>query len=142
MAIVESQVVTDDPYVRLSMDLDRSIVRVEWKRYPPTEIYRNTLERALHLIRDRALQFFLTDQRRRGAILREDERWLLDDWSPRMAGAGLRGAAIVQSADFFNMTAIDRMVARVVETTPYPIAFFKDIEAATEWLGTKRAMPA
>ena len=68
------------------------------------------------------------------AILHTDEHWLATDWSPRMARTTLQRAAIVQSADFFNHTVIDRVVRTVLPVIPFPIKYFASLEEAEAWL--------
>ncbi|HMC98418.1 MAG TPA: hypothetical protein VKG92_12230 [Flavobacteriales bacterium] len=124
----------DAPYVNVLAEPARGIITIRWKNYAPSGTYRATLDHAVDLIREHKLRYFLTDQRRRGAILHDDELWLVTDWCPRMAQAGLERAAIVQSADFFNRASIDRVVKTVLPTVSYPIMNFKTLEEAEHWL--------
>lgn len=124
----------DAPYVHVLTEIAEGIITVRWKNYAPSGTYRATLNMAVDLINEHELRYFLTDQRRRGAILHEDEIWLVNDWAPRMAKAGLVRAAIVQSPDFFNRTTIDRVVQTVSPSVPYPIRNFKAMEEARAWL--------
>ncbi len=124
----------DAPYVNVITDPVRGSIVIRWKNYAPSGTYRTTLDLAVELINKHRLRYFLTDQRRRGAILHDDEMWLATDWSPRMARTGLERAAIVQSADFFNYTVIDRVVRTVLPAIPFPIKYFKTMEEAEEWI--------
>lgn len=126
----------DAPYVNVLVEPTSGIITVRWKNYAPSGTYRATLDRVVDLINEHRLRYFLTDQRRRGAILHEDERWLVTDWAPRMAKAGLERAAIVQSEDFFNRTTVDRFVRTVLPTVDYPIMNFHTMEDARAWLMT------
>jgi hypothetical protein len=92
----------DAPYVNVLVEPHEQVITIRWKNYAPSGTYRATLDLAVDLINEHQLRYFLTDQRRRGAILHEDEVWLTTDWAPRMARAGLERAAIVQSPDFFK----------------------------------------
>ncbi len=126
----------DAPYVNVMADPARGIITIRWKNYAPSGTYRATLDLAVDLIAKHKLRYFLTDQRRRGAILHEDELWLITDWAPRMARAGLERAAIVQSPDFFNRTTLERVVKTVLASVPYPIMNFRTLEEAEHWLMT------
>lgn len=126
----------DAPYVNIRVEPTDRIIIVRWKNYAPSGTYRATLNLAVELILEHQLRFFLTDQRRRGAILHDDEVWLATDWAPRMATAGLERSAIVQSPDFFNHTVIDRVVQTVLPSVPYPILNFQNMEDARAWLMT------
>ncbi len=124
----------DAPYVRVTADPAQGIITIQWKNYAPSGTYRSTLNLAVELIERHHLRYFLTDQRRRGAILHEDEVWLVTDWAPRMAKAGLEKAAVVQSPDFFNRTTVERFIRTVLPTVSYPIVNFQSIEEAEHWL--------
>ena len=124
----------DAPYVNVLTDPGRGSITVRWKNYAPSGTYRATLDLAVELINKHRLRYFLTDQRRRGAILHDDEVWLATDWSPRMARTALERAAIVQSADFFNHSVIDRVVRAVLPVIPFPIKYFKTLEEAEAWI--------
>jgi len=124
----------DAPYVNVTAEPARGIITIRWKNYAPSGTYRATLNLAVDLIAEHKLRYFLTDQRRRGTILHDDEVWLVTDWCPRMAKAGLARAAIVQSPDFFNRTTIERVVRTVLPTVPYPIMNFMTLEEAQQWL--------
>lgn len=132
----------DAPYVHVLVEPGDGIITIRWKNYAPSGTYRATLNMAVDLILEHRLRYFLTDQRRRGAILHDDEVWLASDWAPRMAKAGLERAAIVQSPDFFNRTAIARVVETVLPTIPYPIMNFQAMEEARAWLMTGELEPA
>lgn len=124
----------DAPYVNVMTDPARGIIIVRWKNYAPSGTYRATLNTAVDLIVQHKLRYFLTDQRRRGAILHEDELWLATDWSPRMARTSLERAAIVQSTEAINHTVIDRVVRTVMPVIPFPIKYFPTLEEAESWL--------
>ena len=126
----------DAPYVNVLAEPASGIITVVWKNYAPSGTYRSTLNTTVDLIIAHKLRYFLTDQRRRGAILHADELWLKDDWAPRMAVIGLARAAIVMSPDFFNRTTIERVAEAVKPSTPYPIKYFKEMEEARTWLLT------
>lgn len=124
----------DAPYVNMTADREHGILIIQWKNYAPSGTYRATLDMAVEWIQRYHLRAFLTDQRRRGAILHDDEVWLATSWAPRMAKAGLERAAIVQSPDFFNHMVIDRIVQTVLPTVPYPIMNFMTLAEAQAWL--------
>ena len=131
-----SPIEQDAPYVNVRVEPTDRIITIRWKNYAPSGTYRATLNMAVDLILEYRLRYFLTDQRRRGAILHEDEVWLVTDWAPRMARAGLVRSAIVQSPDFFNRTTIERVVKTVLPSVPCPIMNFQSMEEARAWLMT------
>ncbi len=126
----------DAPYVNLKADPTTGLITIRWKNYAASGTYRATLNLAVEWIEHHKLRYFLTDQRRRGPILHEDQIWLVNDWAPRMAKAGLERAAVVQSQDYFNRAAVNRFVQTVLPTVSYPIGNFQTMEEALHWLMT------
>ena len=131
----------DAPYVNISADPANGLLSVTWKNFAPSGTYRCTLDLAVQWISDLDLSYFLTDQRRRGAILHDDELWLIQNWCPRMGRTCLKRAAIVQSPDFFNRSTLERVVESVQSTVPFPIRFFRNPEEALHWLMTGEDLP-
>ncbi|MBK9758819.1 MAG: hypothetical protein IPO90_02310 [Flavobacteriales bacterium] len=132
----------DAPYVNLLAEPATGMITIRWKNYAPSGTYRATLNLAVELIEKHGLRYFLTDQRRRGVILHDDEVWLVTSWAPRMAKAGLERAAVVQSADFFNRTMVERFIRTVLPTVNYPIVNFQTMEEARAWLMSGELEPA
>jgi hypothetical protein len=131
----------DTPYVHLSADPQEGMLLVRWKNYAPSGTYRATLDLAVEWMQRFNLRSFLTDQRRRGVILREDQLWLAEDWTPRMLATGMRRAAIVQSKDFFNRQALDHLVDRMQPGLLVPVRFFRTVEEAMAWLTEPGVQP-
>ena len=134
MGTPTSKVIQDAPYVRVSVDEAIGLITIAWKNFAPSGTYRATLDLAVKLIEEYDLKYFLTDQRRRGPILHDDELWLMSSWVPRMAAAGLKRAAIIQSEDVTNRDSIDRVVSASQPNVPYPIGSFPTMEEAVVWL--------
>lgn len=138
---MEARYVQDAPYVNVSAEPENGLLSVTWKNFAPSGTYRCTLDLAVQWITDHKLSYFLTDQRRRGVILHDDELWLIQSWCPRMGRTTLKRAAIVQSSDFFNRSTLERVVAAVQGTVPFPIRFFRSPEQAQHWLRTGEELP-
>lgn len=138
---VERSIIIDAPYVTVEVHADERSLHVIWRNFAPSGTYRCTLNKAVERIAEDGLLYFLTDQRRRGPILNDDEVWLVTDWCPRMAATALQRAAIVQSPDFFNRSTLERVVEAVRASAPFPIRFFSTLEEAQHWLLTGEERP-
>lgn len=124
----------DTPYVTMTAEPEHGLLMIRWKSYAPSGTYRVILEKAVEWMHSYHLHSFLTDQRQRGAILHADERWVISEWVPRMVKAGLMRAAVVQSPDYFNSQAVERVVMNALPVVPYPIMNFHSLEEARAWL--------
>ena len=126
----------EDPFVRIKADRKAGLLVVQWKAFPPSAHYRTMLDKALDLMREHKLRYFLTDQRLRGPILHDDERWLLDDWTPRFNALDVQRAGVVQSEDYFNRIAVERFVGQAIPKVSTVVKFFRTMEDAEGWLLT------
>lgn len=124
----------DNAYVNLTAELKESVMRVVWKKYPPSAVYRDTLTKAAEWVEKFELKYYLSDNRERGAILHEDEGWVLKEWAPRMNSTKLVRSALVQSSDFFNAITLERIVDKAQREIP--IRFFRSVPEAHHWLMT------
>jgi hypothetical protein len=124
----------EDGFVRIQADRKAGLMVVQWKAFPPSAHYRTMLDKVVDLIREHRLRYFLTDQRWRGPILHEDERWLLDDWTPRFAALGVERAAVVQSEDYFNRVAVERFVEQALPRVSCEVRYFHTPKEAEDWI--------
>lgn len=130
----ELPIVQDTPYVTMSADVADGTLVIRWKSYAPSVAYRAILNLAVEWTQKYQLHSFLTDQRSRGPILHVDEQWVIREWVPRMVAAGLHRAAVVQSPDFFNAQAVERVVKNALPIVPMPIKNFLTLEEAMAWM--------
>ena len=110
MPDVANQICRDDDLVRVDVDIQRSLITTTWKGYVPSPDYRAILLQVLDLIKEHQLRLWMSDSTRMGVILRSDEKWSIEVFTPMLIHAGLRRVAVVRSADFFSQTASERMV--------------------------------
>ncbi len=127
-------IVLDEAHILITVDRGQSMMVSKWKHYPPSAVYRETMERILSLITQYRLRMWATDQRDRGPILREDELWVTNEFLPRIAASGLVRIAVIESPDFFNRMAVDRMVRKATPMGNYEIGYFPDRASAEEWM--------
>jgi hypothetical protein len=130
----EMPIVHDTPHVTMSADVADGTLIIRWKSYAPSGSYREILNLAVEWMQKYHLHSFLTDQRSRGPILHVDEQWVIQEWVPHMVAAGLQRAAVVQSPDFFNAQAVERVVKNALPMVPMPIMNFPTLEEAMAWM--------
>ncbi len=126
--------VLDDADAAIEVHPDQKLVRLIWKRPMAGEAYRAVLERLLELVRSEGLRLWLSDGRKAGPILYDDQVWTMSTFTPRVMEAGLERIAIVSSEDVLNKLAVDRMVNATPASAPYDIGFFEDPAIAQLWL--------
>lgn len=126
--------VHDDPNASVEVQDEHKLVRLIWKRPIIGRDYRNVLMRLLEAVRERGLRLWLSDGRKAGPILYEDQVWTMTEYTPLVLQAGLERIAIVNSEDGLNLLAVDHMVNATPAGAPYEITFFQDPSIAQLWL--------
>ena len=127
-------ILRNDDLVRIEVDAARSLVITEWKGYVPSPDYRAILMQLLDAVNDNKVRLWLSISTHMGIILRSDERWSIEVFTPMLMEAGLCRVAVVRSADFFSQTASERMVDATADYVPYKVEFFNSVEKADGWL--------
>ena len=121
----------------MEVDEEMSIIVTEWKNYLPSAEYRASLLQVHELVKRYGLRFWLSDSRKMGAILRDDEQWSVAEFTPLLMQAGLRRIAVISSADYFNRTSTERMVEATAAIVPFKVEFFDDPLMGREWLAVE-----
>lgn len=124
----------DDPDATIDVHPVQRLVRLTWKRAVSGPEYRALLMRVLDVVKDQQLELWLSDGRKAGPILYDDQVWTMQEFTPLVLAAGLRRIAIVNSQDGLNLLAVDRMVNATPPGAPYDIGFFEDPAIAQLWL--------
>ena len=135
-------VVLDQPYLHLVHEPTRKLVQLTWKGHARSDEYRFGLEKALAVLSENNVLFWLADLRKMTAILRTDETWANENWFPRLFSTGLRRMAIVESNDFFNQTSVARSFTAVNGKLTFEVAWFRTLEEARGWLRREQVQSA
>ena len=137
-----ARTIRDDANVVIQLDHENERIVSRWKGYVPSGAYREILLQVLALVEEHRLRFWLSDTQQMGPILHDDEMWTVNEYVPLLMKAGLRRIAVIASADFFNLTAVERMVDATAPIVPYKVEFFNDAMAANEWLAVEQKVLA
>ncbi|MCB0791732.1 MAG: STAS/SEC14 domain-containing protein [Flavobacteriales bacterium] len=128
------KIVFDEDHLRIHYDTDRSLVRLVWKGYVPSEDYRAALDTALEFVLRNKVHLWLADLRNMSAILRDDELWTNAEWFPRLARTKLQRMAILPSRDFFNQMSVKRIMDGTLGVIEFPVGYFAEEDESMEWL--------
>lgn len=124
----------DDMDATIEVHPAQKLVRLIWKGPVEGAAYRAILAKLMEAVKEYGLVLWLSDGRRSGAILPEDQQWTMQEFTPQVMAAGLRRIAIVNSEDRLNHSAVDRMVNDTPAEATYAVAFFEDPAIAQLWL--------
>jgi hypothetical protein len=121
----------NNPVCAVRFDADVPCVTVVWKRPATSAQLRFVGERLLELIATHKVSKILGDDTALALIEAEDQRWLVENWFPRAAQAGLKVAANKSPEAYFGRLAIERIKDSQRLVT---IRSFEQFEHARRWL--------
>ncbi|WP_207481451.1 hypothetical protein [Arenibaculum pallidiluteum] len=118
-------VVTFDPKV--------PCLTMSWNGYFTSQRFREANERVLDAVRQAAATKLLGDITNFTLIGAEDQRWLTENWIPRLIAAGVRHVALVQPVFYFNVVAVQSVVDKVSQDQLL-VRIFDSVPSARRWL--------
>ena len=131
---MQIHVALDNEHACLEVHPEQRLIRLVWKGVVPGPIYRETLLRLMAISKEKGLKYWLSDGRKMGPILYEDQVWSMTELKPHMDDSGIERVAIVSSQDGLNVLAVDKIVNSTPPDAKYSIAYFEDVSMAQLWL--------
>ncbi|HTR83863.1 MAG TPA: hypothetical protein VMI56_05260 [Reyranella sp.] len=122
----------DNPTCSMFFDDEVPCVTVVWKGSVTSSQLRCVHENLIHLIAAHRVSKVLGDDTALPTIDIDDQRWILDDWMPRAAAAGLKAAASKAPDSYIARVSIDNIIQANGENMT--IRSFGDIGEARRWL--------
>src|ERR1700760_309125 len=92
----------DNPICALSYNEDIKCIEVVWRKYATSAQLRYIHEIMLGMLRQYNVSMILGDDLDLPIVHAEDQRWIVEEWLPRAAAAGLKVAATTISSTFFG----------------------------------------
>jgi hypothetical protein len=117
---------------RLFLNRDVHCLVVDWKSYATTEQFRALHERLLKDIRCHKTTTLLGNAAGLMMIAAVDQKWLIDDFLPRLYETGVRAHAVVRSKHYFSQVAIDSLHLHDADTVAFQ--YFDHVDDARAWL--------
>ncbi|HEX3576328.1 MAG TPA: hypothetical protein VHU42_17155 [Rhodopila sp.] len=124
--------IENNPICSVSVDHTVPCIVVAWKRYATSNQLRFVQEKVIDLLARHGLSKLLGDDTVLPTIHREDQFWLVSDWMPRAAAAGLRSIASKTPASHFGKVSLDNIRSAVCAGVS--MRSFGDIAEARQWL--------
>lgn len=97
------------------------------------EELRTGMDKGIELLAKKRASKWLAEMSQRRVHAEKDQRWIVEDWTPRAAAAGLRYTAFVLPASVVATMSLKRMNQVVAERT-LEIRYFDDLGEARRWL--------
>ncbi len=130
--------------VELSHDAEANIVTIVYKGFAKSSDIRDSCEKSLEVIKQHHTYKVLVDQRKMGAMGKDDVLWMANDYYPRVYNVlkrHTRTAMLMPESFFGELTAkvVSSEFSKVVSTTKDHSSddsarSFSNMEAAKDWL--------
>ena len=129
----EKLTILDTEYATLWFHPEAKIVHHQFHKFIYGEQFRNVLEKGLEVFMEKGATKWLSDDRKNSALPTEDMEWGLNDWNPRVFGAGWKYWAIVIPDKVVGQMNIDRLMKENIERG-LTAKVFDDLDEALQWL--------
>lgn len=117
--------------VTVSWDAPSHAVLIRIYGYVEGETLRSPCNKAIEIMISMRSSRLITDSREMKALRQEDQRWVDDDWRPRVRVAGLRRNAILLPK---SVVAKLTVTAIVKKFDAVQFAYFSELDEARKWL--------
>ncbi len=128
----------------MEVDADINAVRFRWKGQPTGEEFRYGANQLLEFVRSRAAAGLIVDARNVTAHQRSSIEWLVREWMPKVAAAGVEYVAVVHEDDLIARTEMEALNERFRQAEAAPLFLPTDAPAeAREWIAERdRSTPS
>ena len=132
--MIATDILYDRDFLCISHEPEHKLIHLRWKGYASTENLRDALNFAVEAIKEHDIELWLGNLKLMEAINPVDIDWTTDIWYPKLSVTRLKKMALVTSLDYFNNTAVKRIVNTVEDVTNFETRYFVDAAPAKEWL--------
>jgi hypothetical protein len=127
------QTIIDTDYATLWYYPESKIVRHKWKKFIYGQEFRNVLNKGVDIFKQQGAQKWLSDDRENSALPKEDFEWGVNDWFPRVFGAGWKYWALVMPDKVAGQMNMERGVKTYIDRGLI-VQVFEDPDEALKWL--------
>ncbi|RDC58773.1 hypothetical protein [Adhaeribacter pallidiroseus] len=128
----------ENEVLTIYLELDLSLLRLDWKQQPSSPEYRMGYHQAILLALEYRTLYWLTDSRQVLYLHQADQHWMYAKMRPLLKGGKLQRMAIVLQPETLIMT--DQKPLHDNTGNPFPskklfhLDFFLDVDSALAWL--------
>lgn len=126
-------IVFNERWVTIHWDEPTQAVWVESKAYAEADEFRVSADVMISLIQRKRCSRYLADNRYLAPISQADQRWIQQEWFPKVVAAGIRWMAVVSAKSSVARLSVKQILSKFNDQT-LTIANFDDLEAARSWL--------
>ena len=122
----------------MTVDAELDAVRFRWKGQPTGEEFRYGAGQLLKFVRSKAMPGLIVDARSVTAHHPSSMGWLVREWVPSVASAGVEYVAVVHEDDLLAKTEMETLNDRIQRAESVPFFFTTDsLMDAREWIAER-----
>ena len=107
----------------MTVDPEINAVRFRWEKQPTGKEFRHGADQLLKQIRSQAVSGLLVDARTITAHQKSSLEWIVREWMPEVASAGIEYVAVVHESDIIARMEMESLQDQVQQSTSFPHFF-------------------
>lgn len=123
-----------ESFLHIDWDEEYDIIYLEWHYYPGSEKYRESLNLAVNLARQKNIKYGIANVKQVTNTEPNDFSWLVDSWFPELLTIPIRKLAVILPADAFEELVADYLNKWHIAVLPFEIEFFAQPYQAYNWV--------
>jgi len=118
---------------RIEWDDELDAVHYTWTEFASGETFREGANALLDYVRDRGAERVIVDTSGIEAHDDDDQRWLQEEWTPKLIDEGATTVAMVRNESVIAKMDMESFMAEM-EDLPYDAFMTDDMAEAREWV--------
>lgn len=127
-------------FLIIDWDEEYDILYLEWRYYPGSEKYRESLNLALTLARQKNVRFWIAHITQSKHALPGDFIWIREVWFPELINTPIKKFAIILPSDVYQEMVGDYLNRLNIRVAPFEVEFFDQVDTAYNWVKGERFM--
>ncbi len=119
-------------FVTIGYDKANHVIVLKWLVPPTSDEFREGLNSLITAMEHFITGKLVTDTTYLGTIHPNDQQWSATEWVHGAIKAGYSQIAIIIPADVFTQMSVEDTMNQV--ESPFPMAYFNNIEDAIDWI--------
>ena len=126
--------IIENEYVSVIYKTRINTIEVIWKKFSPSNMYRETLIRCYDAIISYKIRYWISDMTYAGVVSIKDQKWVIEEFIPKGIKAGIEKIGIVLSKDIFNQIYTEDVKNSL---NPKVFSYFNILSEAEKWMSEK-----
>ena len=123
-----------EEFLHIDWDEEFDILYLEWKYYPGSKKYRESLALALKMAHQKKVRFWIANIPEPKLVLPEDFTWLHEVWFPELVSLPIEKVALILPVDMIQEMTGEYLNKVEASVLPFEIDLFDQTEKAYTWI--------